>query len=212
MDVPSSIKIFHILHIDRLNSILSQGFIFSDSYIRNSVIGGTTIGMSKIKETRLSKKLLKYPDLAVGDCTPFYFCPRSVMLYMIYKGNHLEFSYRGGQNPIIHIVADFHRTIKWAKEKNKRWVFTPTNAAASYAEDFNDVAMLGEIDWDVVNSDNWKENRGQKQAEFLIEHSFPIGLIEKIGVYSEKYARQVTELLSHYNLIIDVTIEPNWYY
>mgnify|MGYP005775000683 CR=1 FL=1 len=212
MDVPNSIKIFHILHIDRLSSILSQGFIFSDSYIRNSVIEGTTIGMSKIKETRLSKRLSKYPDLTVGDCTPFYFCPRSVMLYMIYKGNHIEISYRGGQNPIIHIVADFHRVIEWAQRENKRWVFTPTNAAASYAEDFNDLAMLSEINWDVVNSDDWKENRGQKQAEFLIEHSFPIGLIEKIGVYSEKYARQVTELLSHYNLIIDVTIEPNWYY
>ena len=72
--------------------------------------------------------------------------------------------------------------------------------------------MLGEIDWDVVNSDNWKENRGQKQAEFLIEQSFPINLIEKIGVYSEEYAQQVKQLVSKYNLIIDVKVEPNWYY
>ena len=212
MAIPNSIKIFHILHIDRLNSILSKGHIFSDSYIRNRNIGGSTIGMSKIKEIRLSKRLLKYPDLAIGDCTPFYFCPRSIMLYMIHKRNHPEISYRGGQEPIIHIVADFYKVIEWAQCKDRRWVFTTANAAASYTEDFNDVAQLSRINWDVINSNNWKENREPKQAEFLLEQSFPISLIEKIGVYSKEYATKVNELVSQYNLIIDVSIEPNWYY
>jgi hypothetical protein len=46
---------------------------------------GTTIGMDSIKQRRLTKSLNSHPDLRVGDCVPFYFCPRSVMLYNIYK-------------------------------------------------------------------------------------------------------------------------------
>lgn len=213
MDVPDQIKIFHILHIDRLSSILSKGFIFCDAYMRGTSIGGTTIGMSSIKATRCFKKLSNYPDLTVGACTPFYFCPRSIMLYMIYKGNHPQFSYRGGQNPIIHIVADFYRTIEWAKLNDRRWVFTPTNAAAYYTEDYNNVSMLNKLNWKVIASNDWKENREQKQAEFLIEHSFPITLIEKIGVYSPKYATHAKKIMSQCESpIIDVNVEPGWYY
>ncbi|MFN8587276.1 MAG: DarT ssDNA thymidine ADP-ribosyltransferase family protein [Candidatus Eisenbacteria bacterium] len=41
--------------------------------------------------------LASYPDLFVGDCVPFYFCPRSVMLYLIYRGNHgADLSWRAG--------------------------------------------------------------------------------------------------------------------
>lgn len=212
MAIPNSIKLFHILHIDKLDSILSDSAIFSDSYIRSAESKGTSIGILKIKDVWLSKKLSTYPDLAVGDCTPFYFCPRSIMLYMFHMGNHPEISYRGGQEPIIHIVADFYKTIEWANSVKKRWAFTPTNAAAKYAEDFNDVSMLDKINWEVINSNEWHENRGQKQAEFLIEQNFPIHLIEEIGVYSEKYAKQVREIVLRYPVSIDVNVKRNWYY
>ena len=212
MDIPTSIKIFHILHIDRLNSVLSDRFLYSYSYIRKFKKNGTTIGIADIKINRLFKKLSKYPQIAVGDCTPFYFCPRSVMLYMIYKGNYPEIPYKGGQAPILHIVADFYRTIEWTNSNNKHWVFTPTNAAASYTEDFNDVNMLSKINWDIVHSNNWKKHREQKQAEFLIENSFPIELIEKIGVYSEEYAEKVQKILSQFNININIEVRPDWYY
>ena len=171
-----------------------------------------SVNYDQILEARLSKKLSTYPDLAVGDCTPFYFCPRSIMLYMFHMGNHPEISYHGGQEPIIHIVADFYKTIEWANSQKKRWVFTPTNATANYTEDFNNLSMLDKIDWEVVNSNEWREKRDKKQAEFLIEHSFPIHLIEEIGVYSEEYAKQVREIVLRYPVSIDVNVKRNWYY
>ena len=57
---------------------------------------GTTIGMSTIKQVRLSRSLTSHPGLHVGQCVPFYFCPRSVMLYMIFMANHPDLGYRGG--------------------------------------------------------------------------------------------------------------------
>ncbi len=38
-----------------------------------------------------------HPGTWVGDYVPFYFCPRSVMLYVISRKNHPSLTYRGGQ-------------------------------------------------------------------------------------------------------------------
>ena len=77
--------------------------------------------MNKIKRRRLDELTLSnYPDLHVGDCVPFYFCPRSVMLYIFYKDNHPEVDYHGGQEPIRHLEADFDQVIAWANNDNKK--------------------------------------------------------------------------------------------
>ena len=82
-------KIYHIVHIDRLLSIANNGLL-CDSIVANQVNVGTTIGMNSIKERRLGLNLKSHQDLHVGDCVPFYFCPRSIMLYLIYQANHDE--------------------------------------------------------------------------------------------------------------------------
>jgi hypothetical protein len=63
--------------------------------------------MSSIKWRRLEELTLKnsHPDLLVGECVPFYFCPRSVMFYLIHMRSH-ELPYKGGQGPIVHLEAD----------------------------------------------------------------------------------------------------------
>jgi len=104
-DIPANPKIFHIVHVDRLASIVSQGCLFSDAAVQGTPLPGTTIGMSTIKARRLAKTLNSYPYLHVGECVPFYFCPRSVMLYMLHMKNHPEITYRGGQTPILHRVG-----------------------------------------------------------------------------------------------------------
>ena len=108
--IPHPVKICHITHVDNLASIVSDGCLWCDAIIAERR-GNTSIGMSKIKERRLNELTLSsHPALHVGDCVPFYFCPRSVMLFIFYRGNHPEMDYRGGQEPIVHLVADMHRT------------------------------------------------------------------------------------------------------
>ncbi len=53
--------------------------------------------MSSIKKRRLKLPLTSHPNLFVGECVPFYFCPRSVMLCMIYRANHTELPYPVGK-------------------------------------------------------------------------------------------------------------------
>ena len=169
--------------------------------------------MNSIKQRRLAKALPSHPDLRVGDCVPFNFCPRSVMLYVIHQRNHPELEYRGGQEPILHLEADVRRTVAWASRNNRRWAFTSSNAGSSYFDDYSDLTQLHKIDWDAVTADQWAgERKFDKQAEFLVEHSFPWELISRIGIISHDIYRQVVESVRLSTHRPAVEIKPGWYY
>ena len=119
-DVPVRPKIAHIVHLDRLPSIINDGCLWCDEKAVERSTRGTTIGIGEIKRRRLSKRLSSHSDLCVGSCVPFYFSPRSVMLYVISRSNHRDLSYRGGQVPIVHLVADMRRTVQWAEKEGLR--------------------------------------------------------------------------------------------
>ena len=132
MPRPVAPKIYHIVHVDRLKSIVSDGCLWSDAAMEKRQQVGTAIGMTTIKQSRRNRRLSSHPELNVGDCVPFYFCPRSVMLFVIHKANDPGLTYRGGQNPILHLEADFYEAVSWAEAHGRRWAFTCSNAASSY--------------------------------------------------------------------------------
>jgi len=210
--IPERPKICHIIHHDKLPSVLKDGFLYSDKIITAANPNGTMIGLSNIKRRRLEEcELSSYPGLFVGECVPFYFCPRSVMLYLIHMRNQ-ELEYQGGQSPIIHLVADLKDTVKWAEQHNQRWVFTSSNAGSLYFEDFCDLSQLNEIDWEAVQSHSWQKQRESKQAEFLIETCFPWELVEQIGVISTQYDKIVNSQLAATAHKPKINVRPKWYY
>ncbi len=219
MSIPRQPKIYHILHVDRLASVLADGFLWSDKVAQERASAGTVIGMGEIKRRRmLENRIASHPGLMVGDCVPFYFCPRSVMLYLIHQGNHPELEYRGGQKPIIHLEADLHRTIDEANLQGRRWAFTLSNAGSRYYEDRADLSRLGEINWDAVEARKWSGSgvdpaiKEGKQAEFLLEDRFTWNLVERIGVHSLTAYQQVSDLLKQASNRPELEILADWYY
>jgi len=211
--VPPRPKIYHIAHVDRLASIVVADCIWCDAEVVRRAPPGTTIGMNSIKTRRLNDlRLNSHPELHVGDFVPFYFCPRSVMLYLIYQGNHPELGYRGGQGPILHFEADLHATVSWAQAQARRWAFTLSNAGSFFFEDRNDLARLNEIDWNAVQARDWRRCKEGKQAEFLVEQSFPWHLVERIGVSSRLIYQQVANALPQGGHRPAVEICADWYY
>ncbi len=205
-------KIYYILHHDKLSSVIENGFLYSDEIITANDASGTNIGMLNIKKRRIEEcELSSHPGLFVGQCVPFYFCPRSVMLFVINKKNY-KLKYKGGQSPIVHLVADLKNTIAWAKRNNKRWTFTSSNAGSYYFEDFCDLSQLNKINWDAVNAISWRSCREEKQAEFLIENCFPWKLVEQIGVISTEYNRVVNKKLATATHKPKISVHSNWYY
>lgn len=211
--VPPQPKIYHIVHVDRLPSIIAEGRIWCDAEVVQRNPAGTTIGMTGIKQRRLTELTLSsHPQLHVGDCVPFYFCPRSVMLYLIYQSNHPELTYKGGQSPIIHLEADLQRTVAWADGAERRWAFTLSNAGSYFFEDRSDLADVGDIDWNAVQAWDWRKCKDGKQAEFLLEQYFPWELVDRIGVYSERQYRDVVNALPANGHRPRVEILRDWYY
>lgn len=213
MPVPAQPKIYHIVHVDRLDSILGSNGLLCDAQIVAQNAAGTTIGMNTIKQRRLTELTLdSHPDLYVGQCVPFYFCPRSIMLYVIHRADSDELAYKGGQGPIIHLQADLNATVQWAQQQGHRWAFTLSNAGSYYFEDRSDLAQLHELDWPAIDARQWQGCKEGKQAEFLIEQSFPWHLVEEIIVQSPVIYQQVVNTLQMAVHRPHVTINPNWYY
>lgn len=214
MHQPRNPKIYHIIHLDRLPSIIQDGFLLSDRIISQRKNIGSIIGMNHIKQRRLNELTLSsYPDLFVGDCVPFYFCPRSVMLYLIYSGRSGEVAYKGGQLPIVHLVADLNAVVAWANENLQRWVFTASNAGSYYFEDTNDIANLNKLRWDSIITNQWAgEHKEGKQAEFLLENRFPWHLVESIGVINTQAQADVIKLIASASYQPSIAVQNNWYY
>lgn len=209
---PESPKIYHILHVDRLPSVIQTGSLLCDAEIRQRGLCGTSIGMENIKERRLSKNLETFPDLFVGGCVPFYFCPRSVMLYVLHRRNHSELGYRGGQEPIIHLEADLHKTVAWANANGRRWVFTLSNAGSFYFEERSHLTDLVDLNWAAIQAKGWEHCREGKQAEFLLEKEFPLQLVERIGLFSPSLYARVNNACRGSGYMPTVQILPEWYY
>jgi hypothetical protein len=134
------------------------------------------------------------------------------MLYLINQANHPGLSYRGGQGPIVHLEADLHAVVEWANENGRRWAFTLSNAGAYYFEDRSDLASLGEINWNAVQARDWKQCKEGKQAEFLLEQSFPWQLVARIGVRSSAIYQRVAQALSVNGHRPPVEVRGDWYY
>lgn len=219
MTVPAQPKIYHIVHVDRLPSIIASNGLFCDAEMVKHAGLGTTIGMSTIKARRLNELTLdSHPGLYVGQCVPFYFCPRSVMLYLIWRANDPELSYRGGQGPIVHLECDLNRAVEWAQASSRRWAFTLSNAGSYYFEDRADLGRLSEIDWNAVQNNGWGYRgvpgsvRESKQAEFLVETSFPWGLVERICVQNRATYNQAAHALTASAHKPQLEINAAWYY
>jgi len=193
---PARPKLYHITHVDNLRDIVTDGGLLSDAAM--IARGGPlrAIGMSGIKRRRVEElDVDRHPGTKVGDYVPFYFCPRSVMLFVIHCANHPELTYREGQGPIVHLEADLRAVVLWAEESGTRWAFSLSNAGAFYTEFRSRVDELDQLDWQAIAATDFRpaEVTERKQAEFLLHGRFPLELVERIGVLSaDSQARAAT--------------------
>jgi hypothetical protein len=208
-------EIYHITHVDNLSSIIGDGGLWSDAErIRRGLIHQNA-GLTEIKQSRLTEREVKcHPGTMVGEYVPFYFCPRSIMLYLLYRGNRQGLTYTGGQRPIVHLVADLEETVEWANEQGVRWAFSNHNAGTAYADFFSDLDDLDKVHWNAVAATDFRDFviKDGKQAEFLLFEWFPWELIKTIGVINDPVAGQVQAALGTHVSRPRVEIRREWYY
>ncbi len=212
---PSRPRIYHITHVENLGQIGAEGALLSDRRMLESRGPSHGIGMKEIKRRRI--EALDVPCHAgtrVGDYVPFYFCPRSVMLYVLHCANHPSLTYRGGQEPIVHLEADLHETVRWAEANETRWAFSLSNAGAYYTEFRSRLEELDELDWNTIAAEDFRPGRIReyKQAEFLIEARFPLHLVARLGVVTDKQQARARAAITSWSCRPPIEVCPKWYY
>jgi hypothetical protein len=213
--VPAQPKIYHITHLSNLAQIAAEGRLWSDAKRVEMSLDCALVGMSDIKTRRLEElQVTCHPGTMVGQYVPFYFCPRSIMLYILHRGNNPDLSYRCGQGPIVHLRADLHEAVRLACEHRVRWAFTTGNAGTRYASFHNSLDRLNEVNWTAVEARDFRNPaiKEGKQAEFLVFESFPWSLVERIGVIDGARLKQVQAVLAGVEHKPCVRVERGWYF
>ena len=205
--------IYHITHVDTLPAIIADGCLWSDHEIRNRDNERVVIGYGTIKQRRLERyRVSCHPDTFVGQYVPFYFCPRSPMLFVIDRRN-ADLDYQGGQDRIVHLVSKIGMAVEAAGDRP--WAFSGGNAGADYTQFCNNLDQINDyVRWEDVNAKYWSDPtvKDRKQAEFLVHQSFPWSSIIGVGAINQPVADEVSALLQNVDHKPKVVVKPGWYY
>lgn len=194
--------IFHITHVDNLAGMLTDGGLWSDANRRARRPAAVNIGYTHIKERRMRRPVTAGAGGMLGEYVPFYFCPRSVMLFVIARGAS---DYSGQEREIVHLVSRVS-----VATTGTRWAFSDRHAEVAHAEHFADLADLARVSWDAVEAHTWKDRKEEKQAEFLVKDFFPWQKVLFIGVKDEAMLQHVRRAVP--DTPPRVESRPGWYY
>lgn len=205
-------KLYHITHIRNLSAIIEHGGILCDNSMNSENVEHVGIAHRHIKERRACKNVPIAPGGALADYVPFYFAPRSPMLYAIHTG-YVE-SYSEGQEAVLHLVI----SVEGILSRKLPYVFTDGHAEMAISRFYNDKVDLNKIDWEIMKATYWNDTEHdndrsrRRQAEFLVHRFCPWNLIEQVGVINNEMADRVNYILSSHKRYPEVIVQEKWYY
>lgn len=203
---PSKVLIYHITNVANLTGILEEDGLHSDAAMAKrqpSVI----IGYDHIKLRRLQKIPVPCCEWRrVGEFVPFYFCPRSPMLFTVNKGNTGHAS--GCQKDIVHLIS----TVATGIATGKAWAVSSGNAGAFHTTFAAKLESLDALDWAAIRATQWQGKQHQKMAEFLVADFFPWSAIQGIVCQNSVTAAKVNAILTGAKHQPPVEVKTSWYY
>ena len=222
MTTPRCGLLFHFTHLDNLPAILEAGSLLSDTAVCDRGLLSTEAGDPEIKERRRSQPVTCRPGGVVGDYVPFYFAPRSPMMYVLWKGRVPSFT--GDHGDLAYFVTDVGRVVG----AHRAFAVSDRNAAKVLADFTNDVSVLGDlsaqtpkstfIDWPLMKAKMWNntpddgERMERRMAEFLVHGDLPLNLITHVVVQSMSRKARVEHAFAPTERTVNVVVRPDWYY
>ena len=205
--------IMHFTHINNLPGIVASGCLQVDNVVDRSSALQVEAADLEIKTIRKSMQVPLAPYDCVADYVPFYFAPRSPMLYKLHKGGVPN--YTGGQDPLVYLVS----SAEAVAASGACFVFSDGNCAATVTCFSSDLTQIDSVvDWEVMRSQMWAntaddpDRRRRRMAEFLVHHRVPIQCLSAIVVRRDRMKEQVEGLLASSGVDLPVVAEPTWYF
>lgn len=204
--------LYHITHYRNLPSIFEQGGLVAHCMIKGSRIPCIDIANVGVQNKRSLTSIPIPPYGTLHDYVPFYFAPKSPMLYAIHKG-YVE-GYKEGQDEIVYLLS----RIDLIHRSGLAYLFTDGHTIMKFTGFYHDLADLNKIDWKVMQSSFWfdteedPDRKRRRQAEFLVHQFVPVGLMIGIAVKDNEMKQKVERLLQQYHHDKPVVVRPHWYY
>lgn len=181
--IPTSIA--HFTHLDNLAQIAAAGLKCDSDMVHRQL--AREAGEPSIKELRRQLPVTAEPGGVVADYVPFYFAPRSPMLYRFANGGVPTFT--GDTRDLVYLMT----TVEVLLGRGYSLVYTDRNAALSYAEHSNDLARLDElVDWPLMGQKMWDntpedgQRKERRMAECLVHREVAWHDIQTIHVFDAR--------------------------
>lgn len=223
MPIPNPVRIFHITAIANLQSICQGGALLSKNSGAAAGIAYQNIAYQGAQGARAGRAVPNPPGGMVHDYVPFYFAPRSPMLYTINRGNVSGCPWR--QPDIVH----FETTVDLATNGGRPFVFYDRNATLAFANPYTDLAQLNVIAWDLIteaptldgycmywqnrmDQPRYADRMEKRQAELLVRDRVPLGQFTRVGVIDAQRRTQVRNIFNAAGVNLNVDVKPEWYF
>ena len=207
--------VVHFTHVDHLTTVIEHGLL-SDTAAQAARVLTTEVGNVGIKDQRRHRPVPLPPGGVVADYVPFYFAPRSPMMFAISRGNVP--SYQGGTARLVYLLSALERL----HELGHRPVLTDRNAALHYADYrvFDPADPIDDefIDWGLMTQEYWNNTPDEpmrmerRMAEALVHERVKWDAVTEIGTQSEIVATEVRAILATARSSTLVNVRPSWYY
>ena len=213
---PHAALLYHFTHLGNLPSILATGRLVADN-LAGPVLA-TDVGDAGIKQARRQRLVPCPPGGVVADYVPFYFAPRSPMMYRIACDHRdaVAGRYPGGDDPLVYLVTSVDRVTA----AGLPWVASDGNCAVSitrFTTTESDLAAY--VEWPLMEEEIWKntpddpDRMRRRMAEFLVHREFPVEALAGFAVRTDNHERELRQLLTAAGVInAYVDVRPGWYY
>lgn len=202
-------RIYRLTHYRNLPFIFRNGLHCPNCIVKHPDF--VNIGFQTLIDSRGTTPVKVEPGGVLNDYVPFYFCPRSPMLFMIHKGRVLE--YKGTQQELVYLVSN----VEAVDAAGIPYVFTDRHAKLSYAQHYNNCNQLDNLDWDAIKNEHWGQQYGEtikekKQAEFLVHQTLPFSLVKGIVCHNDDVYRAINQMMNDTGTSLPVVCKPQFYY
>lgn len=221
--IPNPVRLFHITAISNLEGIVQDGGLLAKNEVARRGKPYQNIAYQSIQATRASKVVSVAPGGFIHDYVPFYFAPRSPMLFTLNNGNVPGFA--AGQADIVHLETSVDRLAALGQP----YVFYDRNATLRYSKPYNNLADLDQIAWDLLtdtpqldgyciywqnrhNPPEHADRMERRQAEFLVHNQVPLTAMTRIGVATDGKRHEVATKLAALGAQLPVETIPAWYF
>jgi hypothetical protein len=207
-------EIYHFTHKDNFDSIIKNNGLFSTNNGKINKIEFKDASYLNIQDRRSRALVNTNKNGFLHDYVPFYFAPRSPMLFAHSKG---IVSPGMNQSDLIYLVSSVYSV----QINSLTYAFTDGHAAQNISSFFDNLKDLNQIDWKLMKEKMWNntlqdtDRTRRRQAEFLVKDFFPFQLVHKIGVFNDRNKNFIISILrsnGKENMVKYVSIERNWYF